>query len=133
MSTAPQAESPTATAFDPVAAAEQSFTRLSSASEKLVKTLTTIMSRQFELGREYMEGNVGDFALLSQARTPEALIEAELEVVRRRSERAISAVNTVTTEMRQAWIEAFDFALPKGKSHAAAKVAGAAKPAKAEG
>lgn len=119
MSTAPAPETAAPSAFDPAAAAEQSFARLSGASEKLVKTLTRIVSRQFELGREYMEGNVADFALLSQAKTPEALVEAEIEVVRRRSERAISAVNTVTTEMRQAWIEAFDFALPKGKPHAA--------------
>jgi hypothetical protein len=127
MSTAPQPETPGQPGFDPTAVAEQSFARLSNASEKLVKTLTNIVSRQFELGREYMEGNVGDFTLLSQARTPEALIEAELEVVRRRSERAIAAVNTVTTEMRQAWIETFDFALPKGNGKDTAKPAKAAK------
>ncbi len=129
MSTAPAPDPAALSAFDP-AAAEQSFARLSGASEKLVKTLTNIVSRQFELGREYMEGSVSDFALLSQARTPEALIEAELEVVRRRSERAIAAVNTVTTEMRQAWIEAFDFALPKGHAKVTAKPA--AKAAKTE-
>lgn len=130
MSTAPAPQTPAQSAFDAAAVAQQSMTRLADASEKLVQTLTNVVSRQFELGREYMEGNVGDFALLSQARTPEALVEAELEVVRRRSERAIAAVNMVTSEMRQAWIDAFDFALTNGRANGAGKLA--AKPAKVQ-
>jgi hypothetical protein len=46
--------------------------------------------------------------LLSQARGLSALIDAKFEVMRRRSERTMAAVNTLTAEMQRAWAEAFD-------------------------
>ena len=110
MATTTSTETPGAPATDPASLAQQNFERLAFASTRFMKGLANIAATQFELSRELMDGGVSDFNLLAQARTPEALVEAELEVFRRRSERAVGAVKKISDQMSGAWTEACEFA-----------------------
>lgn len=66
----------------------------------------TVVMQQIDIGRELLEGSVGDLTLLTQARTPDALLHAEMEVLRRASGRMIGAAQTFNIELSRTWSEA---------------------------
>jgi len=78
--------------------------------EAMVRGLTKVTMKQLELSRTLMEGAMEDLNMLSQARTPDALVTTEMEVLRRRAERTIGAFRAVADEMGQAWGEALETA-----------------------
>ena len=86
--------------------------------------------QQIELGKGMMDSGVEDFDLLAQAHTPEALVQAELEIFRRRSERAIVTTQKITDELRQSWVEAFELVQSIGKVSGGPAWAPAQQPAK---
>ncbi len=97
---------------------QQNFAQFAHAYQRFVKSLMNVAVQQIELSRGIVEGSVEDFDLLAQAHTPEALVQAELEIFRRRSERAIGTAQKTTDELRQTWVEAFEFAQSIGKAGA---------------
>lgn len=78
---------------------------LTTASERFMEGMTSLMSEQMELGRLMMEGGVEDFRLLAQATTPENFIKAELEVMNRRQGRAAVAMQRFTDRFTKAFSE----------------------------
>lgn len=92
------------------AAVQQNLVHLTTGYERFVKGLMNVTIQQIELSCNLMEGNVEDFNLLAQARTPEAFVQAELDVMRRRSERALGAAQKIGDELRQTWTEMSEFA-----------------------
>jgi hypothetical protein len=81
--------------------------------EKFVKGMMAIAVQQLELTRGLMEGGMEDLNLLAKARTPDAFVEAELAILRRRAERTIGAVHSVAEEMRQIWTDTLETASGK--------------------
>ncbi len=128
MSTNQPTETPATFNLEAAKIAQQNFERLAGVSAQYVKGLAGIAAAQFELSRELMDGGVGDFNLLAQARTPEAFVEAELEVFRRRSERAAGAVKKISDQISGAWAEALEFAQP-GVGEKSVAAAPTSKPA----
>jgi Phasin protein len=90
---------------DAVAQGQRTFADFAAGYEKVARGLMNVAMRQLELSRELMEGAIEDLGLLAQARSPDTLLAAEMEVFRRRAERTIGAVRTVTREMGQVWSE----------------------------
>jgi hypothetical protein len=66
---------------------------------RLVNGLMQAMLTQIDIGRGLMEASVEDFTLLAAARTPDALVQAELEVFRRRSACAIDVAQHLTAQL----------------------------------
>jgi hypothetical protein len=79
-------------------------------SYELVRSLMNVTIQQIELSRDWMDGNVEDFNLLAQARSPEAFVQAELEVIRRCSDRALGAAQKIGDELHQTWREMSELA-----------------------
>jgi hypothetical protein len=79
-------------------------------SYELVRSLMNVTIQQIELSRDWMDGNVEDFNLLAQARSPEAFVQAELEVIRRRSDCALGAAQKIGDELHQTWTEMSELA-----------------------
>jgi Phasin protein len=96
---------------------QQNFAQLAHAYQHFMKGLMNVAAQQIELGKGMMDSGVEDFDLLAQARTPEALVQAELEVFRRRSERAVLTTQKITDELRQTWVEAFELVQSIGKAN----------------
>lgn len=101
-----------------VAIAQQNYQHLMAASERFMTGVVSATVKQLELSRGLIQGGLEDFDRLSQARTPETFVQAELEVLRRRSERVMNAIQTVSEELARAWGEALEMAQPQGQSEA---------------
>jgi hypothetical protein len=99
-------------AADGVAMAQQNYQNLVTASERFMTGAVNAAVKQLELSRGLIQGGLEDFDRLSQARTPETFVQAELEVLRRRSERVMNAMQTLSEEMARAWGEALELAQP---------------------
>ena len=82
-------ENPAAETSEAAMNVHQNLVHLTNGYERFVKGLMNVTIQQIELSCNLLEGNVEDFNLLAQARTPEAFVQAELGVIRRRSERAL--------------------------------------------
>jgi hypothetical protein len=108
----------------------RNFAQLTHASQHFMKGLMNVAVQQIELGKGMMDSGVEDFDLLAQARTPEAVVQAELEVFRRRSERAIVTAQKITDELRQSWVEAFELVQSIGRASGAPAWAPEQQPAK---
>jgi hypothetical protein len=110
---APQGQTtPPPFAGGPEAAAvvQQNLDNLKAASERFMKGVVKATVQQIELSRGLFEGGMEDFSLLAKAHTPETFVQAELDVFRRRSERVIAAMQTLSDELRKTWGEAFEAA-----------------------
>lgn len=84
---------------------QQNLVRFSRGYECLMKGLINVAIQQIELSRGLLENGVEDFNLLTQARTPDAFVQAELEVFRRRSERALGAAQKISAELNKTFAE----------------------------
>lgn len=74
--------------------------RFSRNYERFVRDMIDITTQQVELTRDMIEAGTEDMALLSQAHTPDALLRAEMEVFRKRSERAFNAAMKISGSMQ---------------------------------
>jgi hypothetical protein len=99
-------------AADGVAMAQQNYQKLVTASERFMTGAVNAAVKQLELSRGLIQGGMEDFDRLTQARTPETFVQAELEVLRRRSERVMNAMQVLSEEMARAWGEALELAQP---------------------
>jgi hypothetical protein len=95
-------------ADDAATAIQQNIEQISRASEHFMKGVMNAAVRQMELGQSLIEAGMEDFNLVARARTPESLLQAELEVFRRRSERLAAAMQTASEDLRQAWSATLD-------------------------
>jgi Phasin protein len=116
MSIAQTPESFAGHTLDAATRVQQNFSQFTHAYQRFMKSLMNVTVQQIELSRGMMEGSIEDFDLLGRACTPDALIEAEFDVFRRRSQRAIETTQKVTDELRQTWAEALEFAQSIGSA-----------------
>ena len=103
-------ENPAAGISEAATTVQQNLVHLTSGYERFVKGLMNVTIQQIELSCNLLEGNVEDFNLLAQARSPEAFVQAELEVIRRCSDRALGAAQKIGDELHQTWREMSEFA-----------------------
>jgi len=94
-----------------IEAGQQSFARATRGCERLMTGLMHVAMQQFELAQGVMEGNLADLDLLMKAQTPDALVTAEFEVVRRRTVRAADAARKISGELSRTWSETAAFVL----------------------
>ncbi len=118
---------------DGAAIAQQNYEHLMTASERFMTGVVSATVRQLELSRGLIQGGLEDFDRLSQARTPETFVQAELEVLRRRSERVMTAMQTVSEELARAWGEALEMAQPTGRPEESPPATAKAPPVKPAG
>jgi hypothetical protein len=97
-----------------IEAGQESFARATRGCERLMTGLMQVAMQQFELAQGAMEANLADLDLLMKARTPDALVTAEFEVVRRRTERAADAARKISVELSRTWSETAAFVMPGG-------------------
>ena len=81
-----------------------------------MKGLMSVAVQQIEMtSKGLMAGGMADLELLTDARSPGAFVQAELEIFRRRSERAASAARQIAVELNRTFAETYAFArLRKG-------------------
>jgi hypothetical protein len=70
-----------------------------------MKGLMNVAMQQIELGQGLLEGSVEDLSLLTTARTPDAFVQAEFEVLRRSSQRALGVAQKLSSELNRTWSE----------------------------
>lgn len=96
------------------------------AGERLCLGFAEIAAGQFAFAGRLVEAGVDDFNTLAAARSPEALLHAEMDVLRRQSDRATELMIRFDREWRAVWgeavevIQSFGAALPPcggGRSH----------------
>ncbi|MDB5479965.1 MAG: hypothetical protein JWO83_1018 [Caulobacteraceae bacterium] len=121
-------ESMARSAADGAAMAQQNYQNLVTASERFMTGVVNAAVKQLELSRGLIQGGLEDFDHLSQARTPETFVQAELEVLRRRSERVMNAMQTLTEELTRAWGEALELAQPPRRAAESSPSANAKPP-----
>ncbi len=121
--------SPGTAAMDAARVAQQNFFQMSGGYERLTRGLAQIAMEQIALSRRLLEGSLEDFNLLAQARSPEAFMRAEMEVFRRRSERAMGAAQQIGEELREAWTELSGFAQSFNAAVPGVAIPGVAAPA----
>lgn len=85
---------------------QENFARLSRGYECLMKGMINVAAQQAELGRGLMQAGMEDFGLLAQAKSPEAFLQAEMEIFRRGSERAFDATRKLGLELNKTLTEA---------------------------
>lgn len=83
--------------------------------ETFTKNLFNVAAQQIELTRDLIEGSLADYSLLANARTPEAMLHAEVELFRRGSERAFGAATKITDAMQQVFTDAISAAAPSAR------------------
>lgn len=84
---------------------QENFTRLTRGYECLMKGMINVAAQQAEFGRGMMQAGMEDFGLLTQAKSPEAFFQAEMEIIRRGSERAFDATRKLGTELNKTFAE----------------------------
>jgi hypothetical protein len=94
------------TTTDSFVTALPGLSQLTRGYESLMKGMMSVVLKQMELGGDLLEGSMADLSLLTQAQSPDKFIEAELEVFRRQSERAIAAAQKFSEEVNRSWSEA---------------------------
>ena len=67
-------ENPAAGTSEAATTVQQNLVHLTNGYERFVKGLMNVTIQQIELSRDWMDGNVEDFNLLAQARSPEAFV-----------------------------------------------------------
>lgn len=82
------------------------LSQLTQGYETLMKGMMNVVLRQIELTSGLLEGGMDDLNLLTQAKSPDTFIQAELEVLRRQSERMITAAQKFSQEVNQTWSQA---------------------------
>lgn len=90
----------------PAGAAIPGISQITRGYESLMKGLMSVVMRQIELSSGLLEGGLEDLDLLTKAHTPDEFIKAELEVLRRQSERAIAAAQKLSAEVNRTWSDA---------------------------
>jgi hypothetical protein len=100
-----ETSNPAAATSEATATVRRNLAHLASGYERFVNGLTKATIQQVELNCNFMEGYVEDLNLLAQARTPEAFVQAELNVIRRNSERAVEAAQKISDGLHHTWIE----------------------------
>jgi hypothetical protein len=83
----------------------QNLARLVRGCELLMEGLMNVAIQHIEVTQTLIAGEVADLELLTRVATPAALVEAQLEVMRRRSERVITATRKITDEITRSWAE----------------------------
>jgi hypothetical protein len=84
------------------------FVSLTRGYERVMKSFVEMAARQIDLSSELIRGSLQDLSLLAQAHTPDALVQAELEVLHRESQRALLVLQQLTEQLRQGWVGAFE-------------------------
>ena len=70
-----------------------------------MKGMINVATRQIELTRDLVGDGLQDLGLLTQARSPEALVHAELEILRRGAERATMAASQIGNAVQEVFAE----------------------------
>lgn len=78
------------------------------AGERLCLGLSELALDQLAAAGRLVEAGVDDFNTLAAARSPGALLHAEMDVLRRRSDRAVALMEQFDREWRMVWGEAVD-------------------------
>jgi hypothetical protein len=99
---------PAAPAVDVAAMSQQGLAQFARTSELMMTGFMSASLRQLEFGQQLMRGNLEDFQQLAQARTPEAFVEVEFDVLRRRSERMAAMVQQLSEDLGQVWANTFE-------------------------
>jgi Phasin protein len=96
----------------------ENFTRMTRGYERVMKGLMNVAVQQIEMTQGLMAGGMADLDLLTEARSPVAFVQAELEIFRRRSERAASAARQIADELNRTFAETYAFAASDGMAEA---------------
>lgn len=80
--------------------------------QNLSKCWVDIMAQQVELTSKMIRGAVADTALLTEARSPDALWRAEVEIYRRGTERMLEASAAVISGIQDVIVHSVDVAMP---------------------
>ena len=92
---------------------QQALARMVRGCELLMESMMNVAIQQIEVTQSLITGEIADLELLTRITTPAALIEVQLEVARRRSERVVNATRRITEEMNRSWAEAITLIQPK--------------------
>jgi hypothetical protein len=92
----------------------ENFARMTRGYERVMKGLMNVAVQQIEMTQGLMAGGMADLELLTDARSPGAFVQAELEIFRRRSERAASAARQIAVELNRTFAETYAFARSEG-------------------
>ena len=84
---------------------QQNIARLTRGYERLMEGLMNVAIQQIEVTQNLIAGDFADLDLLTRAGSAGGLIEAEFEILRRRSERIASATQQITEELNRSWVE----------------------------
>ena len=103
-------------ASEPRRLAQRGFQRVAESYEHLFKGLMSIVAQRLELGRGLAAAAIEDFNLLAGIRTPDAFVQAELELLRRRSERAFNTIQTTADELCQVFALVRESVPPGGRA-----------------
>lgn len=90
----------------------QNLTRLVHGFELFMEGLMNVTIHQIEVSQSLVTGGLADLDLLARARSPTAFVEAEIEIMRRRSERFTKAVRMIVEDVNRSWVETYDCIQP---------------------
>lgn len=83
----------------------QNLDRLSRGFEALMEGMMNVSIRQIEVTQSLFTDGLSDLHLLTRATTPVAIIEAELEIMRRASQRLTDMAQNVVQDLNRSWVE----------------------------
>ena len=92
------------------------FDRLGRGFEVLMEGMMNVAIRQIELTQSLFIEGCTDLYLLTRANTPAAVIAAEVEIMRRRSQRLTNAAQTMAQDLNQSWIATLSCIQPDAAS-----------------
>jgi len=100
-STNPQ--SPVDRLLETARSGQETLNRITRGYETWMMGMMHLAMRQIELGQGILEGSMEDLSLLTAARTPDAFVQAELEVLRRGSGRTLGLAQKISSELNRTW------------------------------
>jgi hypothetical protein len=104
------------------------FMRLTGHYERWMQGLMSVAMHQLEATQGWMRGNLEDFDRLAEARSPGALVQAEIEIFRRRSQEAAGAARKIADEFHRTFAEGSAFVVEAAAGDAKAPAPAAATP-----
>jgi hypothetical protein len=96
----------------------ENFARMTRGYERVMKGLMNVAVQQIEMTQGLIAGGMADLDLLTETRSPVAFVQAEVEIFRRRSERAASAARQIADELNRTFAETYALAAAEGVADA---------------
>lgn len=89
---------------DAMAGMSQGLFTATRSYERLMTGWLATMVRQAEFSRDMMAGACDDIGILAQAHTPQTFVQAELQVMQRRTERMFHGAKRLAEEIGKEWV-----------------------------